>query len=459
MRIRKSWLAYALVALVLAGVVGVWTVQKNAEASGEESGTALRTVLEVISLMKTQYVDDVDAVALIASYIEQGTINGMLEEAVDDPYTRFMDVRSFEQMQIDTQGEYGGIGIMVGLKDERLTIIAPFEGTPGHQAGLRPGDRIVSIEGKSTEHMSLDEAVGLMRGPAGAGLTLGIQRGEREPFEVAIVRDRIQVPSVTKTELLEPESVPNQSRSVGYIRLQRFSERTDQELEEALNELERKEAEGLILDLRDNPGGALSAAIDVANKFLQDGPILHIVGRDQEKRTVYAFPQLTHRPAPMVVLVNGYSASASEIVAGALQDRGRARLVGTTTFGKGLVQTVIPLRDGSALSLTSARYQTAGGRYIHEKGINPDYVVEVPGIDEVEGESEREVRDGTEVEAEVGNEDATDDAADSQPIESEEDAEVAGEPLYNLPFEEDPQFLKAIEVLEELLDLQDRKAG
>ncbi len=439
MRIRKVWIAYALIALLLAGVTGVWSIQRSAEASGEGSAAALRTVLEVISLMKTQYVDDVDAVALIASYIEQGTINGMLADAVGDPYTRFMDVRSFEQMQIDTQGEYGGIGIMVGLKDERLTIIAPFEGTPGHAAGLRPGDRIVSIDGKSTEFMSLDEAVSLMRGPEGAGLTIGIQRGEREPFDVEIVRATIQVPSVTEVELLESGSIPNLGRSIGYIRLQRFSERTDQELEEALNTLEAQRAEGLILDLRDNPGGALSAAIDVANKFLPDGPILHIVGRDQEKRTVHAFPQARRRTLPIVVLVNGYSASASEIVAGALQDRGRGQLVGTTTFGKGLVQTVIPLRDGSALSLTSARYQTAGGRYIHEKGIEPDYIVEVPGLDD-----------------EAGTE-SSDGAASGEVVEETEDEMV--EPLYNLPFDEDVQLLKALEVLQEELGKTTRKVG
>ena len=198
-----------------------------------------------------------------------------------------------------------------------------------------------------------------------------------------VVREVIEVPSVTDVDLYPAGSFPGQTHPVGYIRLQRFSEKTDVEMEQALLKLEG-EAAGLILDLRDNPGGTLSVAIDVANKFLPDGPIVHIVGREGQRRTIHAFPRGTHPRRPMVVLVNGYSASASEIVSGALQDRGYAVLVGTTTFGKGLVQTVIPLRDGSALSLTSARYETAGGRDIDAQGIAPDIVVEIPEVAEAE---------------------------------------------------------------------------
>jgi len=421
LKLRTHWLAYTIVAVLVAGIVGVWTVQKGVSAQAGGESASLRTVLEVISLIKTQYVDDVDAVSLIGGYIDKGTINGMLEEAIDDPYTRYMDVRSYEQMQIDTQGEYGGIGIMVGLKDERLTIIAPFENTPGHTAGLRSGDRIVSIDGKSTELMSLDEAVGLMRGPEGKALTIGIQRGDREPSEVEIVRAVIQVPSVSKTEFFEPRRFRDQENALGYIRLQRFSERTDIELKGALQQLSEKRADGIILDLRDNPGGSLTAAIDVANTFLSDGPIMHMVGRDQAKRTIYASPFGTYPETPMVVLVNGYSASASEIVAGALQDRGRAQLVGTKTFGKGLVQSVVPLRDGSALSFTSARYQTAGGHYIHEVGIEPDVVVEPPTPEE---------DDETEIAA---------------PVE--------------VPFEEDLQLMRAVDVLDGLIRQQARRVG
>lgn len=395
-------------------------MRNHAEAGVEGAGVGLRTVLEVISLIKTQYVEEVDSLALVAGYIEKGTINGMLEGVLDDPYTRYMDVRAFEQMQIDTYGEYGGIGIMVGLKNERLTIIAPFEGTPGYEAGLRPGDTIVSINGKSTQYMSLDEAVSLMRGPEGASLLLGIQRNDGEPSDVEIVRAVIQVPSVSDVTFLPEHRVPGQTYPIGYVRLQRFSERTDHELEEALVELEDQHASGLILDLRDNPGGTLTAAIDVANKFLSDGPIVHIVGRDETRRTVYAFEPGTHPFLPMVILVNGYSASASEIVAGALQDRGRAELVGTKTFGKGSVQTIVPLRDGSALALTSARYQTAGGRSIHKLGIDPDVTVEMPETD---------------------------------------DGEVPLSSLYGGELEQDPQVLKAVDVLMSAIRSSERRAG
>lgn len=417
MNSRRWLLALALIIMVAGGAV-LWSAQIGARADGA-GGESLRTVLEVISLLKTQYIDDIDAVALVSGYIESGTINGMIKATIDDPYTRYLDVKSFEQMQIDTHGEYGGIGIMVGIKDEKITVVAPFEGTPGYLAGLRPGDVIVSVNGKSTEYMSLDEAVSLMRGPKGEAVILGISRRDGEPFEVEIVREIIQVPSVTDADLYPAGSFPGQTYPIGYIRLQRFSERTNEEMEEALLKL-RHDAAGLILDLRDNPGGTLGAAIDVANKFLSDGPIVHIVGRKGERRTFYAFPRGTHPRRPMVILVNGFSASASEIVSGALQDRGYALLVGTTTFGKGLVQTVIPLRDGSALSLTSARYETAGGRDIHSEGIAPDFVVEMPEIDE----------EGLDLDA---------------PLE--------------ITLDNDPQFLKAVEVLMGQIEQWSQAAG
>lgn len=419
---RRLLLA-TLVVLAIAGGAVLWSAQLGAQVDSA-GGESLRTVLEVISLLKTQYIEDIDTMSLVAGYIEMGTINGMIKAAIsDDPYTRYLDVKGFEQMQIDTHGEYGGIGITVGIKDDVITVVAPFEGTPGFEAGLRPGDQIISIDGKSTEFMSLDEAVSLMRGPEGEPVVLGIRRRGGEPFEVTIVRRVIQVPSVTDVELFEPWTFPDQAYSFGYIRLQRFSEKTNEEMEEALRSLEGKAA-GLILDLRDNPGGTLNAAIDVANKFLPDGPIVHIVGRNQRRQTIYAFPRGTHPPLPMVVLVNGYSASASEIVSGALQDRGYATLVGTTTFGKGLVQTVIPLRDGSALSLTSARYETAGGRDIHKEGIVPDIIVEMPDAAELLGE--------------------------------DADGEVL---VATIPLEKDPQFLKAVEVLMEKVSRQVAAAG
>lgn len=420
MRIQARWLIPILAALVLAAGAGVWALQHRVEAGAEIGGADLRTVLEVISLIKTQYVTEVDSISMIAGFIETGTINGMLAEVLDDPYTRHVDARDFEQMQIDMFGEYGGIGIMVGVKDDRLTIIAPFNGTPGFEAGLRPGDRIVSINGKSTQHMSLDEAVSLMRGPEGAPLVLGIQRNDGEPSEVEIIRATIRVPSVADAAILPPKRLPGQLYPIAYVRLQRFSERTAEELDEVLEGLKSENPAGLILDLRDNPGGTLTAAVDVANRFLPAGPIVHIVGRDEARRTIYAREGVAILDWPMVVLVNGYTASASEIVAGALRDRGRALLVGTTTFGKGSVQTIVPLRDGTALALTSARYETAGGRLIHETGLEPDAVVEMPPWS---------------------------------------DGETPLSALYGARLEDDPQVVRAVEVLIGLIEAAERRAG
>ncbi|MGI6082886.1 MAG: S41 family peptidase [Limnochordia bacterium] len=369
------FLAILLVTLAVCGSLAIARQIVDDKEPGEE----LRTVLEVIALVKTQYVDPVEAVDLLRAYVDSGSINGMLAAVLKDPYTRHMDVQAFSQMQIDTTGHFAGIGIMVGLKDDRLTVIAPIENTPAHRAGLRGGDRIIAIESRSSEFMSLDEAVSLMRGKEGTKITLTIERGTTPPFEVfdvMIIRDVIEVPSVTDVVTFQDDPWPV-SEPVGYIRLTQFSERSSQELEEALQSMASNRVRRLILDLRNNPGGLLTAAVEVSSKFLDGGPVVHVVGRKNAKKTYTAFSRTTYDDFEMVVLVNGFSASASEIVAGALQDRGVATVVGERTFGKGLVQVVIPMRDGSALSLTSARYQTAGGRFIDKTGIEPDVEVKL----------------------------------------------------------------------------------
>lgn len=368
-RRNRLWLIFIVAA---AAAVLTFAVQWGAGAE-DVSLRELRTVLEVISLVKTQYVDPVDSLALISGYLSTGSVNGMLEEVLGDGYTRHMDRAAYRQMQADTSGEFSGIGIVVGIRDGRITIISPIEDTPGFHAGLQGGDVIVSIDGRSTEGMFLDEAVSLMRGERHTEVQLGIDRNG-EAFEVTVTRDDIVVRSVSRVEVVEPSpDFPFLTDRVGYIRLSNFSERTSHELEEALLDLEAAGVRGIALDLRNNPGGLLTAALQAADKFIPDGPLVHIVGRGDARRTYHASGP-THPRLPMVVLVNQFSASASEILAGALRDRGIAVLVGETTFGKGLVQTIFGLSDGG-LSLTSARFETAGGHAIHEVGIEPDVVV------------------------------------------------------------------------------------
>lgn len=363
---RRVLLVLIVIVMLAAGVSS--TIFGKAGAN-EGRFADLRSVLEVAALVKTQYVEPVSMTELLRSYVANGTINGMLK-ILDDPYTRYLEPYAYKQMQVDTTGIYGGIGIVVGIRDEQLTIVAPIEQTPGFHAGLRGGDIIEFIDGRATKNMSQDEAVSLMRGEPGAKVNLGIRKKSGEFQEVPIIREVIEVRSVTKQVLLDD--------GIGYVRLSSFSERSSQELDQALASLERQGMHSLILDLRGNPGGLLTSAIDVANKFVSDGPILHVVGRNGVTQTVKAFAEGNRKSYPMVVMVDGYSASASEIVSGALKDTGLATLVGAQTFGKGLVQTVIPLRDGSALSLTTARYQTAGGNDIHSVGIKPDVIVELP---------------------------------------------------------------------------------
>ena len=366
---RRPALALAAAA-ILSALVAAALLNPGARPQASPDGSEdLATVLEVVGVIRTHYLEPVSAVDLLAAYVRTGTINGMLREALGDPYTRYMNPRAYQQMQIETAGHYAGIGIYLGIKDNRLMVIAPIPGTPAARAGLRAGDLIVAVDGRPTADMSQDEATSAIRGPKGTAVRLTIERDGRR-FDVDIVRDEIDVPAVAGVQML-----PGQ---IGYVRLLQFSEKASRELDEALNRLEQQGYRALVLDLRNNPGGLLSAAVDVANLFLSRGPIVHIVGRQGERQTISASPFRTHPRVPMVVLVNGGTASASEIVAGALRDHGVATVVGTHTFGKGLVQTVIPLRRGDAVSVTTQKYQTAGGHFIGDQGIRPDVVVEPP---------------------------------------------------------------------------------
>ena len=275
-------------------------------------------------------------------------------------------------MQVETSGSFGGLGIEITLKDDILTVVSPIEGTPAYRAGLQTGDRIIKIDGLSTKDMQLPDAVKRMRGKPGTKVTITVVReGMTEPKDYEITREQIRVQSVRSHELGD---------GIMYIKLRQFQEQSPHDLDTALDKFAKNGMKALILDLRNNPGGLLTAAVEVSEKFVEDGKlVVYTEGRIRNQNMRFsAHAKKAYTQIPMVVLVNQGSASASEIVAGALQDYQRAMIVGTQTFGKGSVQTIIPLSDGSGLRLTTAKYFTPKGRSIHGKGIAPDIVVEAP---------------------------------------------------------------------------------
>jgi carboxyl-terminal processing protease len=294
--------------------------------------------------------------------------------SLDDPYTRFMDPKAYSGMQEERAGSFSGIGIQIGMKGKQLSVIAPMEGTPAARAGLKAGDAILEIDGKPTKDMAIEEAVTHIRGPRGSTVKLKVQAegNGAKPKVVPIVRDNI-VTKAVKVEEMEG--------NIGYIRLNTFmANDAADEVKNALNKFKGKS--GLIIDLRGNPGGLLPNAIDIGSMFIKEGPIVHVVNREGEKQSYKASGKvIVDSKIPVAVLVDGGSASASEILGGALQDTKRATLIGTKTFGKGLVQTVHPLSDGSGVAITTNKYLTPAGHDIHKKGIEPDIKVEIPKID------------------------------------------------------------------------------
>ncbi|MBE9004217.1 PDZ domain-containing protein [Fortiea sp. LEGE XX443] len=297
-------------------------------------------------------------------------IQSMLK-SLDDPFTRFLDPEQYRSLQVNTSGELTGVGLQIALNPHtgQLEVVSPIAGSPADKAGMRPRDRILKIEGFSTENLTLDEAAARMRGPIGSLVTLLIERDGEEQQEVRIVRDRIELNPVV-AEL----RTSSQGTSIGYLRLTQFNANAAMELAHAINSLEKKGAAAYILDLRNNPGGLLQAGIEIARLWLDSGTIVYTVNRQGVQGSFEAFgPSLTKDP--LVILVNQGTASASEILAGALQDNGRAKLVGETTFGKGLIQSLFELSDGSGLAVTIAKYETPQHRDINKLGIKPDQVV------------------------------------------------------------------------------------
>jgi carboxyl-terminal processing protease len=273
-------------------------------------------------------------------------------------------------MQVETKGEFGGVGIQIGVKDNRLAVIAPIEGTPAHRAGIKAGDFISKVNDETTKDLTLMDAVQKMRGPKGSKVNLTIQRdGTPEPLVFTLIRDTIKIESV-KSKIIE---------NLGYVRLTQFQEATGKDLAKAIKQFKEQKVQGAIVDLRNNPGGLLTAAVDVSEQFLQNGKlVVYTKSREGKKDEWFAKSKDQLEDLPVIILVNEGSASASEIVAGALQDWGRALVVGTTSFGKGSVQTILALGDGSGLRLTTAKYYTPKGRTIQSTGITPDIVVKLP---------------------------------------------------------------------------------
>jgi carboxyl-terminal processing protease len=336
----------------------------NVSAVPRQDYESLEAFTNILSIVKKNYVEDVETKTLV-----NGAINGMLNSL--DPHSAYLTPELYKDLQMDTQGRFGGLGIEITVKGGVLTVVSPIEDTPAFKAGIKPGDMIFKIEDEFTKDMTLVDAVKKMRGPKGSKINLSIKReGVPELIDFTLMRDTIRVQSV-RSRVLES--------GYGYIRLAQFQERSDRDVQKALEKLaaEKGGLKGLVLDLRNNPGGLLTQAVRIADLFLDSGLIVYTEGRiESQKQKYFAQKDGSWMDFPMVVLVNGGSASASEIVAGALQDHKRAVVLGTKTFGKGSVQTILPLDDNSALRLTTARYFTPSGRSIQATGIVPDIVVD-----------------------------------------------------------------------------------
>jgi len=340
--------------LLTCGGIFYWLHTITGDATG-----ALK-LLEVMQIIKSDYVEATGVEKLMDGAVK-GAVNSL-----GDPHSIYMDAKMYKEFMIETEGSFGGVGIVLGVRDKVLTVISPIEGTPSEQAGIKGGDQITKIDGLDTKDMALDEAVNKIRGTIGTQVTLTITRGQ-EVKDYSLVRSNIQIKSVAGKMLPD---------SIGYIRISSFNETTGSDFIHKYRELEQAGMKGLILDLRDNPGGLLQECIKVANLLVPKGPIVSVVSRTGEKETMQS--SLEEVPYPLVVLVNGGSASASEIVAGAVQDTQAGVLVGTKTYGKGSVQTIKYLYDGTAIKLTIAKYLTPADRSINGIGIEPNVVVDLP---------------------------------------------------------------------------------
>src|SRR5580700_2135397 len=364
---------------VLAGVLMILPLRQDVGAAATtntaETYKELNLFGDVFEKVRSDYVDEVSDDTLI-----EGAINGMLTSL--DPHSNYLNTKNFNDMKVQTRGEFGGLGIEVSMESGLVKVVSPIDDTPAARAGLKPGDLITHLDGDPVQGMTLPEAVEKMRGPVSSEIKLTIRREGRDPFDVKLIRATIRIQSVRSH--IEGDNI-------GYIRVTTFNEQTDTGLNNAMKNLKQQagnKLSGVILDLRNNPGGLLDQAVAVADAFLEKGEIVSTRGRRSEDAQRYnARPGDIAAGLPVAVLINGGSASASEIVAGALQDHHRAILLGTRSFGKGSVQTIIPLPGHGAMRLTTARYYTPSGRSIQAKGIDPDIVVEAAKIEHPAGDA------------------------------------------------------------------------
>ncbi len=380
--VSGKWPVFVIVFLGLFVLFGPYSDSK-VSARDKNIYKEIKTFNEVLDMVQKNYVEEVDSSVLI-----QGAINGMIKTL--DPHSAFLTPEMAKELHTETEGQFGGIGIEITILKDVLTVVSPIEDTPAYKAGVQSGDQIIKIDGKSTKDITILEAVTKLRGPKDSKVTITIIRENMpQPRDIILTRAVIQIKSV-KAKTFDDH--------IGYIRIASFHERTSADLRKALAEVteKAKPVKGLVLDLRNDPGGLLNQAIEVSDMFLRSGVIVSTRGRTKNMETRTSAQDSGDREitVPMVVLVNEGTASAAEIVAGALQDNGRALIVGTQTFGKASVQTVIPLEGGSELKLTTARYYTPSGRSIQAEGIKPDIIVKpVRPSEEKENRLEERLRE------------------------------------------------------------------
>ena len=356
---KKTLILLVFLALLILGPYG----DSRVSAIDRTTYKGLKTFSEVLDMVDKNYVEPVETDKLL-----QGAINGMIKSL--DPHSSFMTAEMYKELEVETRGSFGGIGIEITLQKDVLTVVSPIEDTPAYNAGVKAGDQIIRINGKSTKDITVLDAVKQLRGPKDTKVTITILReGMAKPKDIELTRSIISIKSV-KSRVYDDH--------IGYIRISAFQERTGDDLKKALREIEAKARplKGIVLDMRNNPGGLLHQSVEVSDAFLKSGNIVSTRGRAKSMESKTVAKDNGDEPiCPMVVLVNEGTASAAEIVSGALQDNGRAVIIGTQTFGKGSVQTVIPLEDGAALKLTTAKYYTPKGRSIQAEGITPDIVI------------------------------------------------------------------------------------